>query len=102
MAQVAIKVGDRSHVVACAAGGEARLAQLGEMLDARWDNARRAAGTGGGERELLLIALMLADDLDEALNRPPPTDVLDEAGLEKLAVRLERLAETLESGASNA
>ena len=102
MAQVAIKVGDRSHVVACADGGEARLERLGGMLDERWDAARRAAGTGGSERELLLIALMLADTLDEVINRPPPTNVLDEAAMDRLAIRLESLAQTLEDGAPTA
>jgi cell division protein ZapA len=102
MAQVTLQIGDRAHTVTCADGGEARVEALGHMLAERWPAARRGAGTGGTERELLLIALMLADKLDEALNAPPPTAIADEKTLGALAERLERLADALETDAPSA
>ena len=102
MAQVMIQIGDRTHVVTCAAGGEARVEKLGAMLAERWPAARRAAGAQGTEREMPLIALMLADSLDETLNAPPRAAIADETTLAALAVRLETLANTLEADATNA
>jgi cell division protein ZapA len=98
MADVAIRVGDRTHIVACAPGEEARLERLGTMLAERFPEARRAAGNAGHERVLLLIGLLLADALDEALHAPPPSDAtaIDAAVLERIAGRLETLAKTLE------
>ena len=60
-----------------------------------------AAGSGGGERAMLFVALMLADDLDEAITRPPGGG-LGEQGLVRLAERLEALAEALERSAPTA
>ena len=51
---------------------------------------------------MLLIALMLADKLDEALNAPPPTAIADAKTLGALADRLERLADALEADAPSA
>jgi cell division protein ZapA len=99
MGQVMLQIGDRAHQIACADGDEPRLLRLGAMLDERWPSARRAAGAGAGERAMLLIALMLADSLEEAQSAPPPpTD--GEAALLGVAERLEALAEALERDAT--
>ena len=95
MAEVLISIGGRTHAVACRDGEEERLLTLGQLLDERWPMAQRAAGTGGGERAMLFVALMLADDLDEALTRPIGGGVTEE-GLARIAERLERLADALE------
>lgn len=101
MAEVTLTIGDRTHIVACRDGEEARLRELGAMLDERWPVARRAAGNSGLERAMLLLALILADDLDESVSRPAP--VATDAGvLGGIAERLERLAEALEDGATSA
>lgn len=102
MAEVTLTIGDRNHIVACRDGEEPRLHTLGAMLDERWPVARRAAGNAGTERAMLLLALILADDLDESVNNPAAAPPRDDAGLAQLAERLERLADTLEHGASNA
>ncbi|MDE0879466.1 MAG: cell division protein ZapA [Sphingomonas bacterium] len=97
MAEVTIKIGGRPHVIACRDGEEARLALLGGMIDQRWATAARAAGsTNGGERAMLFVALMLADDLDEALSRPPEGAAVSESALARIADRLESLADALE------
>ncbi|OQW45298.1 MAG: hypothetical protein A4S16_13715 [Proteobacteria bacterium SG_bin6] len=98
MAEVVIQLGGRGYPVACADGQEPRLQALGAMLAERWPIAQRAAGTGPPERALLLLALMLADALDEARTAQP----LGDAGLlDRLATRLEALAESLEDAAQN-
>ena len=94
MAEVTLTIGDRRHIVSCRDGEEDQLRRLGDMLDKRWPAAARAAGGLNTERTMLLVALMLADSLDEAERRP----AADAAGdlLEKLADRLEALAESIE------
>lgn len=95
MADVTLTIGDRRHTVACRDGEEPQLRKLGEMLDKHWSTAARASGGLNGERTMLFVALMLADQLEEADRRPP-----EGAGavlLEKVAERLERLAATLEN-----
>ena len=102
MAQVTLQIGGRSHTVACRDGEEARLRTLGTMLDERWAVAARAGGGMGGERAMLFLALMLADDLDEAQTRPAADGAASEAMLQRVADRLERLADTLEQAPASA
>jgi cell division protein ZapA len=94
MPEVTLRIGGRAHVVACREGEEAALAALGRRLDAHAAAAARAAGVGGGERTMLFIALMLADELGEA-ERAPGGGV-SAALLDRVADSLERVADTLE------
>jgi cell division protein ZapA len=102
MAQVMLSIGGRGHSVACRDGEEARLHQLGAMLDERWPTAQRAAGNGGGERAMLFLALMLADDLDEAMTRPAEGSAVSDTALARIAQRLESLADALEHSSGGA
>ena len=95
MADVTLTIGDRRHTVACRDGEEPQLRKLGEMLDKHWSTAARASGGLNGERTMLFVALMLADQLEEVERRPP--EGAGAALLEKVAERLERLAATLEN-----
>jgi len=97
MAEVVLTIGGRQHRVACREGSEARLTVLAQQLDARWADAQRAAGAFNYEQAMLLVALMLADALDEAENRPPLPGP-GETALMAVADRLEALATTLEQG----
>lgn len=93
MGQVLLRIAGREYPVACKDGEESHLLRLGMMLDAQSTTAQRAAN-GVGERTLLYIALILADMLDEAQNRPGagvPTATLD-----RIADRLEAIAMALE------
>jgi cell division protein ZapA len=102
MAEVTIMVGGRPHSIACKDGGEHRIRQLGQMIDAKWPAAQRAAGGMGAERTMLFVALMLADDLDEAETRPPEGAALSETALARIADRLESLADALENKPASA
>ncbi|MES2338505.1 MAG: cell division protein ZapA [Pseudomonadota bacterium] len=95
MAEVRLSIGGRTHMVACRDGGEAALEALGRKLDAHAGTAARAAGTQGGERTMLYIALMLADELVEA--QAAPGTGPSSATLDRIAERLERLADGLEN-----
>ncbi len=97
MANVTLTIGGRPHTLACRDGEEARLQQLGRMIDDRWPTALRAAAGVPGERAMLFAALMLADDLDEVQQRPPEGAAVSEPALARIADRLEALANALET-----
>ena len=97
MAEITLSIGGRSHVVGCRDGEEARVRMLGQMLDERWAVANRAAGGLNSERAMFFVALMLADDYDEALTRPPAGAAVSESALARIADRLESLASALEN-----
>ncbi len=99
MAQVNVSIGGRAHPVACRDGEEARVDLLGRLLDQRWPAALRAAGGVSDERAMFFLALMLADDLDEAEHRPPAGAAVSETAVIRIAERLERLADALEQTA---
>ena len=94
MAEVVLRLGGRAYPIACAAGQEPRLEALGAMLSERWDAAQRAAGTAPAERVLLLLALMLADSLDEARSGH---GAAHDRALDEIAERLEAIASALEA-----
>jgi len=96
MAQVMLDIGGRPHAVACRDGEESRVRMLGAMLAERWPVADRAAGGLSAERAMLFVALMLADDLDEAAHRPPEGAAVSEIALTRIADQLEGLAQALE------
>ncbi|TPG12412.1 cell division protein ZapA [Sphingomonas oligophenolica] len=102
MADVTLTIGGRPHTVACRDGEEARVTLLGQMIEDRWAMASRAAGAAGSERAMLFVALMLADDLDEAANRAPVGAAVSESALARIADRLEALAEALEHSPQSA
>ena len=102
MAEVQLSIGGRNHPVACRDGEEARVEELGRLLQERWPAALRAAGGVSNERAMFFVALMLADALDEAQTRPPEGSAMSEAALARIADRLESLADALEQSPPSA
>lgn len=92
MAQVRIEIGGRRYDIACRDGGEARLEMLSHIVDARAGDVIRAVGPGNESRELVLTALLLADELEEARAAATALDAHADA-LERCAARLEALAD---------
>lgn len=104
MPDVKLSIAGRDYFVACNAGEDQRLLELGALVDA---TALKAAGGARGlteTRALLFSALLLADKLHDAGG----TATADTAGptaailqscdiLEGLASRLENLALRLEN-----
>lgn len=95
MAEVTLNVAGRSYTVGCRDGEEPHLQRLASLLDKHSETASRASGGLNSERTLLYIALILADQLDEA-ERNPPSGV-SPVLLENIADRLAAVAELLEA-----
>ena len=91
MAQVAMRIGGRTYTVDCRDGEEARVAELGHLIDARAGELAESLGTMGEARLLLSTAILLADELLDA-----------RAAIEAAAARVERLADALEAGGEKA
>ena len=109
MSNVTLTIGGRHYTVACAAGEERHVAQLGESIDVKLAGMTSLANQSEA-RTLLYAALLLADELHEARQSAPPPRAVDgqtsgdesAEALEAVAKRLEDLAERLENGAANA
>ena len=105
MAQVSLKIGGRTYDVACRDGEEARLIKLAEIVDEKAEKVRNAIGAAGEPRQLLLAAILLADELAEARVelslKQGMGDALAET-VETLATRIETIAESLEKSAESA
>ena len=78
--QVRITINGRSYKIGCDAGEEDRIIELGQYLDGRVAELASRVGQVGDERLLLMAALVLADDLAEAVadldtaRQAPPAD----------------------------
>jgi cell division protein ZapA len=101
MAQVTLSIGGYQYQVACRDGEEPHLQRLGELVDAKATEARSAVGNASEVRQLLLSALLFADEAIEGNRAAPiaqtgatPTELT--AALEALAIRVESIATRLE------
>ena len=104
MAEVDIHIASRSYPVACRDGEEARLRDVAALVDAKARAATGALGQMSESRTLLFASLMLADGLVDGapVVAAPAKDALDPIvaeALERLASRIEALADGLEDGA---
>jgi cell division protein ZapA len=107
MAEITIQIAGRAYDVACRDGEEEQLRRLARLVDAKADQVRAAVGGGGETRQLLLAALLLADELNDirggkVVPLPPDTDTALADAVEQLAARVETLAEHLETGRATA
>ena len=114
MAEVDIEVGGRHYTLSCRAGEEDQLRALGAIVHAKTIDAAKQVGGLGELRQLLFAALLLADELNDLRAAataksprilPPQAEESDPAlatALERLAERMEALANRVESGRPNA
>jgi cell division protein ZapA len=97
MALVTLPVGGRRYELACRAGEEAKLLALAELVDRKANDAAQVVGTTNEARQLLLAALLLADELsDIQAGAPDPSGPALARTLESLSERIEILAGRLE------
>lgn len=102
MSQVTLTVGGRHYRIACADGEEAHVVRLAEAVDAKLQQmgSNRAPSDA---QNLLLAALLLADELEEGRGASSRAMALEKAKmaetLEAVAASLEKCAELLESKA---
>lgn len=108
MASIDIEVAGRRYNVACRDGEEAHLHAVAAMVDQRARDAGEALGSLTETRQLLFAALLMADDIKEIRAGagipdpvPPPPDPGVAQALERLAARMEALADSLENGSSS-
>lgn len=108
MANIDVDIAGRRYSVACRDGEESHLRSLAAVVDRRAHDAAVALGSLTETRQLLFAALLIADDLKETRAgaglpdpTPPPPDPEIAEALERLAARMENLAERLEREAPN-
>ena len=105
MAHIDVEVGGRRYNVACRDGDEDHLRSLAAIVDRRAHDAASALGSLTEARQLLFAGLLLADDVKDAragagLPDVAPPDPAVAMALERLAARVEALAQELENPAS--
>ncbi len=103
MAQVSLSIGGYTYAVSCRDGEEAHLLRLAEAVDSKARQAAAAVGGVSEVRQLLMASLLLADQVQDGTPEAPPEGpkaaLADLAELDQLALRLEKLALSLENGA---
>ena len=104
MAQVDIEIGGHRYELACRDGEEDHLRALARMVDGKVAEAAKSMGGLNEVRQLLFASLLLADELNDlrAAAVPASPDPVLATAVERLAARMETLADGLEAGARNA
>lgn len=105
MASVEVEIAARKYSVACRDGEEAHLRSVAAIVDGKAQDAAAALGSLSESRQLLFASLLLADEVKEHRSGqgPAPASEPDPAlldALERLAIRIEGLADRLERSAS--
>ena len=106
MASVDIEVAGRRDAIACRDGEEPHLLEVGAIVDRKAQDAAGALGKLSESRQLLFASLLLADELKERRSAAPAAAAADSnpavaETLERLAARMESLADRLEGGLAN-
>jgi len=106
MASVELEIAARKYQVACRDGEQEHLRSVAAIVDRRAHDAEAALGSLGEARQLLFASLLLADEIKEyrAGNAPPVPAEPDPAvadALDRIALRMERLADRLEEEGAN-
>jgi cell division protein ZapA len=103
MATIEIEIAGRRYDVACREGEQEHLRSVAAEVDRRAQDAANALGSLTETRQLLFAALLIADDIKEiragaGIPEPvaPPPDPAVADALDRLASRMEALAESLE------
>jgi len=104
MAEVELTIAGRPYRVACRNGEEENLRAAGALVDAKSREALSGLGTLSESRQLLFAALLLADQIVDgrAADLPVTPDPALAQQAERLAERLESLADALEQSAPDA
>lgn len=106
MAEVELDIAGRRHVVGCRDGEEEHLRALAREVSRKTVEVQKLVGSGNETRQLLLAALLIADELNDvrtaaaaarvetAYAPPPPAAEPADPGL---AIAIERLADRMEA-----
>ena len=106
MAQISIRINEQDYKIACDDGQEKHLASLANYLDSKITELVNSVGQVGESRLLVMACLLITDELLELrktnlesktnINEIQP-DGLSLVEFEKLAARIERIAERSQS-----
>ncbi len=66
MGKVNIKINGQTYAMACKDGDEERLTELGLKVDEKVSQLSKTMGSAGERRLLLMAALLLADEAEDA------------------------------------
>ena len=98
MAEVDLIIAGRAYRVACRTGEEENLRAAARMVDAKSREALSGLGALSEARQLLFAGLLLADQLiEQGDGAAPPAAAPASAPDPELAMRAQRLASRLES-----
>ena len=106
MAQITIRINEQDYKIACDDGQEKHLASLANYLDSKITELVNSVGQVGESRLLVMACLLITDELLELrkTNLESKTDIneiqpdgLSLVEFEKLAARIERIAERSQS-----
>lgn len=102
MAEVDLAIAGRTYRIACRDGEEENLRKAASLVDGKSREALAGLGTLSEARQLLFASLLLADQLIEGRAGPDGgPDVLMAERAERIAERLESLADALEAEPAN-
>ena len=106
LAQITIRINEQDYKIACDDGQEKHLASLANYLDSKITELVNSVGQVGESRLLVMACLLITDELLELrktnlesktnINEIQP-DGLSLVEFEKLAARIERIAERSQS-----
>ena len=106
MASVSVEIASRQYAIACREGEQEHFRSIAAIVDQKAQDAAAALGNLTEARQLLFASLLLADELrekrsaDGAASEPAPAPAPEDPAvadaLERLAARIERLADGLE------
>lgn len=105
MATVDIEIASRRYSVACREGEQDRIQSVAAIVDRKAREVGQALGSLSEARQLLFASLLLADEIKERATGGSPSSSepaeypLIVSALERLAERVELLAEKLENKA---
>lgn len=108
MGQINVKVGDHSYPLACRDGEEAHLMALAAHLDRKAAELSTTLGRMSEPRLLLMAGILIADELFELRQAqakqaaPQLSEDMTVQLLDKVAERIEALAQALERDGDNA
>jgi cell division protein ZapA len=104
VAEVELVIAGRPYKVACRNGEEETLRQAGALVDQKSREALAGLGTLSESRQLLFAALLLADQMIDGrefeVPKGPDEELINRTN--RLAERLESLADTLERSDASA
>jgi cell division protein ZapA len=104
MASVELEIAGRKYSIACRDGEEEHLRSVGDIVNGKAGDAESALGSLGEARQLLFASLLLADevkDLRSGIAPEPQPDPVVAQALERIADRIESIAQKLENKATN-